>query len=193
MAKQGISIRQAADRLTASGTPITEAALRKWIKKGLLKTLADGSLDPEMIEAQAALASKKQSPIHGGRREKGQLGGNEGEAAPVAGAKDMPFTGNPKNFEQARFLTELGKARQQQLDYATQTKELVARHKVEKALTDLGAMSRAVLERIPDRLAPVLAAEEEPHAVRMKLMAALNEAMEEIANTANHTAKRIAA
>lgn len=185
MAKQGISIREASRRLAEQGVEISEAGIRKWIKKKIVTPFEDGSLDPGNLRAYAALARQDQSPIHGGKRLKGQVGTVTTDQPPAD--EQSPAGVEPKKgmtFEQARIATEVRRARMQDLEYAEAAKELVSRAKVEKALTDLGALTRAVLERIPDQQAPILAPETDLHTVRMRLLEALNVAMQEIADNA---------
>lgn len=191
MARQGISIREAARRLTAEGYPVTDIAVGKWIKKGLMKTLPDGSLDPEMLEAQVAFVQQRQSPIHGGKRVKGQIGSGQAVSASEIGGILPP--GKRVTFEEVRIATETRRGLLQDLDIAERRRDLVSRQKVERALTDLGALARAVLERIPDKLASTLAAETDPHRVWEILTVSLDEAMEEIADRSTKIERDMAA
>lgn len=182
MPKQGISIREAARRLG-----VDEKTLRNWRVQGFLALFDDGSIDPDRLAEGATQAGRAQSPIHGGKRAKGRPGTAPAAPSQAAPAPDLGTdikAAAGVSFEKVRIATEMRRARQQDLDYARDAKTLVSKARVEKALTDLGALVREVFERIPDRLAPVLAQETDPHVIRTRLVEAQGAALSEIADRA---------
>lgn len=184
--RQGITNMEAAERLG-----VTEGTIRGWRRKNFVALFEDGSIDPDRLAESAAKAGRSQSPIHGGRRAKRRAGTQP--PGLDTGQSAIPLNTGGVTFDKVRTATELRRARQQDLDYAVDAKQLVSRVKVERALTDLGVLVREVFERIPDRLAPVLAQEADANAIRAQLMDAQNAAMREIADRAARIATELGA
>ncbi|MEI7457507.1 MAG: hypothetical protein WCK93_12370 [Nitrosomonadales bacterium] len=180
---QGITIREAARRLD-----VTEGAIRKWIKdpaKGF-KTLPDGTIDPDYLDAQAALVRSRNDPIMGGKRIKGH---SLIEAAPLVGSGNLEASNTPVSFEDVRKANVLRTIRQQDLDYAVAAKTLVMRDTVEKGLTDLGALVAASIDRLLDKLPAVLAAETDAHKIRVLLESHFDESKNDMAHRAEQIGK----
>lgn len=150
MAKQGISIREAARRLTEAGYDISEGGIRKWIKNGLFQVNDDGSIDPKTLKAQANYARQNVSPIHGGPRVKGQIGGSHRPTPPED--EPLALAKGPVNFEKIRTAREAVNMERDRLKLGRETAELVETATVRRALGDLGALTVEIYDRIPDKL-----------------------------------------
>ena len=85
------------------------------------------------------------------------------------------------DFQAARAKKETHLAGIAELEERKQLRQLVELSRVEQALTDNGAAIRAALERLPDRIAPVLAAETDPRRVYQLLDDEIGLVLDELA------------
>jgi len=95
-------------------------------------------------------------------------GGKLSDAVRLLGA------GNPMDaYNAARAANEIKRGEQLDIDLALARKALIEQESTIKLITDLAASTRAAFERIPDRIAPQLAAETDPRVVYAMLEQAI--------------------
>lgn len=201
--QQGISIREAARRLNALGGDyeITEGGIRKWIKAGLFHLLPDGSVDPNTLKAQAEHARRNVDPFHGGNRKPdrappsperqalesvpvAQPGRDEDDVVLDFEARKAKSGG--KGYGEIRAAREAVNFHRDKLRLGAESQELVERVKVQRALADLGALTREIMERIPDKVPFALSRED-----RIALRSVVLESLAELAEEAGRVDKAI--
>lgn len=85
-----------------------------------------------------------------------------------AGLPDMAtmLLKNPMDaYNIARAQNEQKRGEQMDIELAKSRRDLISQEGTVKAVTDLASATRAAFERMPDRIATVLAAESDPHAI----------------------------
>ena len=148
---------------------VSKPYIHKLVKKGIIK-LRNGKVDTEQ-----ALASMKANadPANLLREE------SPSTTAPV------PAGGNPAgavDFVTARTMREAFKAKLAQLEYEEKSKKLTDASKVSADAFKAGRLLRDELLAIPDRLADVLAAEDDPGEVQKVLLEELELVLNRISN-----------
>ena len=88
------------------------------------------------------------------------------------------------DFQSARAKRETHLAKLAEYEEQLKAGKLLQADRVIKALTDNAAAMRAALERLPDRLAPVLAAESDPDAVYSMLETEIGNLIDELRRVA---------
>ena len=88
------------------------------------------------------------------------------------------------DFQAARAKKETHLAGIAELEERKQLRQLVELSRVQQALTDNAAAMRAALERMPDRIAPVLAAESDPRRIYQLLDNEIGQVLDELASAA---------
>lgn len=115
-----------------------------------------------------------------------------GAPAPSPPPRQSPpldVVGNPLDaYNQARAANEVKRGRQMDLDYARDEGQLIGRDGTIKAVADLAAATRSAIERLPDRIATVLAAETDPN----KVYAMLQSELDALCNTLSQQAETLA-
>ena len=138
---------------------VSRAAVTYAVKSGRIR-LIEGKLDPEVADIQWDKNTRKVM---------GQ-GGTSSTAASVPRMPSLPRDdeGLPisgYDYETARAKREYHEANIAEMKERERAGELVETARIAKALTDIGAIFRASLERLPDRIAAQVAAETDPDAV----------------------------
>jgi hypothetical protein len=148
---------------------VSPALVTRWTKAGRL-VLVDGKVDRD---ASDALLARSLNPTHGGRRVAG-------------GSVGATVAGTPVVEEIARHAAVdrdyAGRIRR--LEYERRAGLLVPRKAVELAAQHAADSARKMLERLPDRLAPRLAAESDARRVRALLLEEIEALSREIASAA---------
>jgi len=153
---------------------VTPAAVGRAVKCGRL-TLADGKRLDEAVARIQWDANRQRNP-----RVK-TLPPSASHTLPAA----APTVGSLlPSIEESRRKREHHEATLAELRAGQKAGELVVLADVHLAYTTLAAQLRAALERIPDKLAPRLAAEADGHTVHVLLLAELDAALMDMAQTA---------
>lgn len=154
---------------------VSPPAVSKWIRQGKLTLGTDGLLDPR--EAARQLAANTDPSKLRARLERVAAAGapadaGEGEAADRA------------NFLNARARREQFAARAAEIDLAIKEGSVVARVDVDRQSFELARQAQQQLLAIPDRMAPVLAAESDQHRIHTLLTTEIHRAMNDIIKAA---------
>ena len=136
----------------------------KLAKKGLLVLDATGKLVD--VAATNALVKKSADPSKAGVAERWEKERGTKTVNPLE-IEDppLPLIDGEYDFQSARAKRETHLAKLAELEERRKLGQLVETESVIKALTDYAIASRAALERMPDRISSVLAAESDPVAV----------------------------
>lgn len=147
------------------------AAMRGWSpayvtklkNKGRLVLTADGRVD---VEASDALVAASKDPSKAGVVERWQRERGEEPAPPLdKPTRPLVLNGDEFDYQGARAKRETHEANLAEMRERERAGALVETERVVKALTDYAISSRSALERLPDRLAPLLAAETDPNRI----------------------------
>lgn len=139
------------------------AYVTKLKNKGRLVLTADGRVD---VEASDALIAASKDPSKAGVVERWQRErGDVSLPPPDRPAKPLVLNGDEFNYQEARAKRETHEANLAEMRERERAGELIETVRVVKALTDSAIVSRSALERMPDRLAPLLAAESDPNRI----------------------------
>lgn len=175
------------------------AAMRGWspanvtklLKAGRLVTTPDGK--KIMVEASDERIQATADPAKEGVRrrwaeQKAEQDVHQHTRA-TAPADDPADAADPAgdgyyDFQAARAKRETHLAKLAELEEQLKLGKLLQADRVTKALTDNAAAMRAALERLPDRLAPVLAAESDQDAVYALLEAEIGNLIDELRRVA---------
>ena len=148
---------------------ISREAVRQAVVAGRI-TLIDGKIDPVAADAQWAANTR-----------------NPKISIPVPTATPIPdcaITQTVYDLQLARAKRETHEANIAEMRERQKAGELVELQQVHLAYTTLAAQLRSALERIPDKLAPRLAAELDEHTIHALLLSELDQAMLDMAQTA---------
>ena len=187
---------------------VSRPTINKLVAKGVVKLDDDGLCDPqEAVNAIAAHAD----PSHAASRDTvaariaagtirltptpaipelaAAAGPAEPSDAPAPQPRDPAMAATPAadpgaeitSFQLARALREKFAALNEQLEYETRRGELIPRDVVERTVFGLARAAQEALRAIPDRLAPMLAAESDPHVVHQLLDRELRIVIQQIA------------
>lgn len=162
---------------------VTPSAVLKAIKSGRIN-LIDGKIDPAVADLQ--WIKNTRHPKAEFAKPKGPMI-DRSALLPGSDHLPMPDTAIPPtsyDLQLARAKRETHEANIAEMRERQKAGELVELAKVHLAYTTLAAQLRAALERIPDKLAPRLAAESDEHAVHQLLTGELDQALLDMANSA---------
>lgn len=159
---------------------VSHVAVLKAIKAGRIEKEADGTIDPSKADAawerntNQAQKRKAKKPSDPPRPDDGE--------APVG----PPIINSGPNFAQSRAIKEAYNARLAKLSYEEKSGALVRTDSVKVAWFNTLRVLRDRTLNLPDRLAPILAAETDPKTVRDmledELRTILNDAADAITN-----------
>jgi len=160
---------------------VSHVAVLKAIKAGRIEKEADGTIDPE--KADAAWARNTNQAQQRKAAKQSETPRNDVEAeAPVG----PPIVNSGPNFAQSRAIKEAYNARLAKLSYEEKSGALVRTDSVKVAWFNTLRVLRDRTLNLPDRLAPILAAETDPKTVRDmledELRTILNDAADAITN-----------
>lgn len=160
---------------------VSHVAVLKAIKAGRIEKEADGTIDPE--KADAAWARNTNQAQQRKAPKQSEPSRNDVEAeAPVG----PPIVNSGPNFAQSRAIKEAYNARLAKLSYEEKSGALVRTDSVKVAWFNTLRVLRDRALNLPDRLAPILAAETDPKVVRDmledELRSILNDAADTITN-----------
>lgn len=158
----------------------SRAAVTQAVKEGRIN-LIDGKIDPAVADIQWAANTRSKiafAPPKVPRIERTE------STAPIDPLPDSAITQTVYDLQLARAKREHHEANIAEMRERQKAGELVELQQVHLAYTTLAAQLRAALERIPDKLAPRLAAEADEHAVHTLLLAELDAALMDMAKTA---------
>jgi len=171
------------------------AAMRGWspanvtklLKAGRLVTTPDGK--KIMVEASDERILATADPAKEGVRrrwaeEKAEQEVHQHTRVNAPPAADDQDDANYYDFQSARAKRETHLAKLAEYEEQLKAGKLLQADRVIKALTDNAAAMRAALERLPDRLAPVLAAESDPDAVYSMLETEIGNLIDELRRVA---------
>ena len=153
---------------------VTPAAVCNAIRRGTITAIND-KIDPEVANIQWA-ANRKRA-----------LNVRDTPARDATGVADRvaPATGpDAPSLDASRRRREFHEANLAEMRERQKAGELVELAQVHLAYTTLAAQLRAALERIPDKLAPRLAAESDEHTVHTLLLTELDQALLDMAQQA---------
>lgn len=171
---------------------VHHTAVLKAVKTGRI-SLIDGKIDPDVADIQwqkntrnprAAFAQPQVALVDR------PAGVQEAQTLP---APDTAIPQAVYDLQLARAKREHHEANIAELRERQKAGELVELQQVQMAYTTLAAQLRAALERLPDKLAPRLAAESDEHAVHVLLMTGLDTALMDMAKTAEQLPEKLKA
>ena len=152
---------------------VSHVAVLKAIKTGRIAKETDGTIDPE--KANAAW-TKNTDPAQQRKLAK------KSEQAPERPI-DPPLTNSGPNYAQSRAIKEAYLARLAKLEYEEKSGVVVRADAVKVAWFNTLRVLRDRLTNLPDRLAPILAAEDDPKLVHEMLDAELRLILSDAADT----------
>lgn len=171
------------------------AAMRGWspanvtklLKAGRLVTTPDGKRI--MVEASDERIRETADPAKEGVRrrwaeEKAEQDVHQHTRATAPPPADDADDASYYNFQSARAKRETHLAKLAEYEEQLKAGKLLQADRVIKALTDNAAAMRAALERLPDRLSTVLAAESDPDAVYALLETEIGNLIDELRRVA---------
>lgn len=160
---------------------VSHVAVLKAIKAGRIEKEADGTIDPE--KADAAWTRNTNQAQQRKAIKQSEMPRNNIEAeAPVG----PPIVNSSPSFAQSRAIKEAYNARLAKLSYEEKSGALIRTDNVKVAWFNTLRVVRDRTLNLPDRLAPILAAETDPKVVREmleeELRIILNDAADTITN-----------
>ncbi len=162
---------------------VSHVAVLKAIKSGRIEKEADGTIDPVKADAdwerntnQAQQRKPAVSTVSKPQRAQAQT------APPLS---DAPMASGP-NYAQSRAVKEAYHARLAKLSYEEKSGALVRTDTVKVAWFNILRVLRDRFLNLPDRMAPLLAAEEDPKLVRELLDIELRRILEDAADATSN-------
>jgi hypothetical protein len=157
----------------------THVAVLKAIKAGRIEPEPDGSIDP----AKADAAWNANTDAGRRRNPPKEVDREEPPAAParVAAAQDSPVLPGGPSYAQSRAIREAYAARLAKLDYEERSGALVRTDRVKVGWFNALRVVRDRILNLPDRLAPLLAAESDERRVREMLVVELRTVLADVA------------
>ncbi len=152
---------------------VSHVAVLKAIKTGRIAKETDGTIDPDKADAAW---EKNTDPAQQRKPAK------KAEQAPERPI-DPPLVGSGPNYAQSRAIKEAYLARLAKLEYEEKSGVVVRADAVKVAWFNTLRVLRDRLTNLPDRLAPILAAEDDPKLVREMLDAELRLILTDAADT----------
>lgn len=144
---------------------VSKQQVQKYLDAGKITAKRVGGrwvIDPEQADREL---SQRLSPDKGGRADRM-------EEPPSAGGAGGP------SFQQARTMREAYAAQIMKLDYLQKSGQLVDKNELKLKLAKLHMAVRDSLRTIPDRVAPVLAAETDQSKIHAMLLKEIGQALE---------------
>lgn len=178
------------------------AKLRGWSRQYVGKLGKENRLvmvgDKVDVDATDALLDKTADPSKQGVKERWaeQRGDDYSPPTPTYQSGQSVIPPEIKleyDFQEARAKRETHLAKIAEMDEQSRMGNLVDVNMVRQAMTDNGAAMRAALERMPDRIAPVLAAETDPAKVYQLLDDEIGRILDELVRTAEQLPAMFAA
>jgi hypothetical protein len=165
---------------------VSREAVRQAVAAGRV-SLINGKIDPDVADIQWVKNTK--NPKAAFAQPKPLLDFSAGAptqpaAAPSQPLPDSAITQVVYDLQLSRAKREHHEANIAEMRERQKAGELVELAQVHLAYTTLAAQLRAALERIPDKIAPRLAAETDEHTIHTLLLAELDQAMLDMATTA---------
>lgn len=164
---------------------VSREAVRQHVAAGRI-TLFDGKIDPVVADAQWAANVRNPRAAFPAKS----------RPAPPPMVRDTSFDGSagdsPYDLQLSRAKREFHEANIAEMRERQRAGELVEIAAVHLAYTTLAAQLRAALERIPDKLAPRLAAESDEHAIHALLTVELDQALADMARSAEQLPDKLA-
>lgn len=158
---------------------VSHVAVLKAIKAGRIVKEADGTIDP----AKADAAWKQNTNQAQQRKPKDE----EKKPAPHVAAElpvnNAPATNSGPSYAQSRAFKEAYNARLAKLEYEEKSGALVRTDSVKVAWFNVLRVLRDRALNLPDRMAPLLAAETDPKIVRELLDTELRQILNDVADT----------
>lgn len=166
---------------------VTRQYVGKLVARGVLQIDQDMRIDIDA--ARAAIAGStdlsKLKPDQGRAIDDMRRAAQQNAAPPSPQADEAPAVdlqgGKLVSYQAAKTVRENYEAGKARLAYEQATGRLLDRSAVERALHDTAVATRTALERMPDKLASLLAAEPDPNTVHAHLCAAIDEILEDLA------------
>lgn len=207
--REELSVRAFAKRIGVSHTAVRKAILDGRLRQGLVHrgrrvlvepvaAAADyhGNTDPtkqrELEERAGGVAPGTKPPNAGRKRQQPGLYGPELEAAArEAGVQLEPGARGP-NLQEVRRQHISLQAQLAQLELDERQGKLVRANEVRAEAFRMAREVRNALALLPNRLAPMLAAETDPHTIRQVLAQEISAALESLAAPAAPTAPEAA-
>lgn len=168
----------------------SRAAVTQAIQDGRIN-LIDGKIDPEVADIQ--WAKNTRNPKAAFAQPKAPLIDLPASTAEPSYLPDSAITQQVYDLQLARAKREHHEANIAEMRERQKAGELVELADVHLAYTTLAAQLRSALERIPDKLAPRLTAETDEHTVHALLLAELDQAMMDMAQTAEQLPAKLQA
>lgn len=134
------------------------------------------------VEASRALIAQTADPAKDAVAANWQAQREESKAEKTAAADTNQTEEIGSNYQAARAVKEKYNAMQAKLDYERAVGEVVARDAVVYRTNDAATTFRVQMERLPDILAPQLAAESNEREIRLILADAIESALEELSS-----------
>lgn len=160
---------------------VSHVAVLKAIKAGRIEKEADGTIDPAKADATWTRNTNQAQQRKTTKQSEPQRNAAEAEA-PVG----PPIVNSGPSFAQSRAIKEAYNARLAKLSYEEKSGALVRTDNVKVAWFNTLRVVRDRTLNLPDRLAPILAAETDPKVVREmleeELRIILNDAADAITN-----------
>ncbi|QZA80194.1 hypothetical protein [Deefgea piscis] len=178
------------------------AKLRGWSRQYVGKlgkenrlVMSGGKVD---VDATDALLDKTADPSKQGVKDRWAEQRGDDYSPPAATHQSCHSIVPPEitleyDFQVARAKRETHMAKIAEMDEQQRMGNLVDVNMVRQAMTDNGAAMRAALERMPDRIAPVLAAETDPTVVYQLLDEEIGRILDELVRTAEQLPTMFAA
>jgi hypothetical protein len=174
---QVISATEYSKRRGVAPTTISQAIAEGRLNKSVRRHGKGYLIDPELADAELAANN---APGRGGRREKG----NVGMVTPPDSNTPPPdsFDSETETYTEAKTRHERLKADLAALDLAEKEGKLIEAAEVERERRRVALEVEAQLMRLPDRLAPVIAAEADVFKVHAIMTAAFRETLRRLSS-----------
>ncbi len=157
---------------------VSRAAVRQAVAAGRI-TLIDGKIDPAVANIQWEKNTRPRLKTLSTNRDPAPMLPSD-----IAPAADGVISQGLYDLSLARAKRETHEANIAEMRERQKAGELVELAQVHLAYTTLAAQLRATMERIPDKLAPRLAAETDEHTVHALLLTELDQALIDMVRSA---------
>lgn len=165
---------------------ISREAVRQAVAAGRIN-LIDGKIDPAVADIQWAANTRNPKAAFA----QPKLLIERSIPDPAAPFPDTAIPQTVYDLQLSRAKREHHEANIAEMRERQKAGELVELAQVHLAYTTLAAQLRSALERIPDKIATRIAAETDEHTVHALLLAELDQAMLDMANTADQLPARL--
>lgn len=154
---------------------VSAPCVHKWITTGKIELGPDGMIDPQEAAAQL---SERSNPAR--LRARLDLIAGGGAAAAPGDTDDDGAAEDRHTFLQSRAKREYFAAQSAEIDFRLKEGAVVLRADVDRDAFEAARGAQQLLLGIPDRLAPLLAAESDPHRVHLLLVTELHRVIDAI-------------